>query len=132
MKTPQGYVRPMTGWWKRDPFFGRYMAREMTAFGVAAYAIVLTVGVVRLSQGEAAWNGWIEALRSPWSVLLHVVMLAAMVEHAKSWFEIMPKTMPMIFIRGKRLQGTTITRAGQAATVVTSLAVFALALCWLA
>jgi fumarate reductase subunit C len=90
------------------------------------------VGVVRLSQGEAAWNGWIEALRSPWSVMLHVVMLAAMVEHAKSWFEIMPKTMPMIFIRGKRLQGTTITRAGQAATVVTSLAVFALALCWLA
>jgi fumarate reductase subunit C len=43
----------------------------------------------------------------------------------------MPKTMPMIFIRGKRLQGTTITRAGQAATVATSLAVFALALCWL-
>ncbi len=30
--------------------------------------IVLLVGVVRLAQGEAAWNGWLAALRSPWSI----------------------------------------------------------------
>jgi len=27
------YVRPMKGWWKRDPFFVRYMWREVTALG---------------------------------------------------------------------------------------------------
>ena len=47
------HVRPMGGWWKRDPFFMRYMVRETTAFAVVIYALVLTVGVVRLAQGEA-------------------------------------------------------------------------------
>lgn len=122
------YIRPMTGWWKRDPFFVVYMAREVTALGVAAYAIILALGVVRLSQGEAAWNAWLAALQSPWSVLLHVALLACMAVHAKSWFEIMPKTMPMIFIGGKRLQARTITLVGWAATLLASVALFALAL----
>jgi fumarate reductase subunit C len=124
------YVRPMQGWWRRDPFFMRYMVREMTAFAVLAYAIVLTVGVVRLAQGEAAWNGWLAALRSPASIVLHVVLLVAFAVHAHSWFAIMPKTMPMIFVGGRRLGAATITRAGWAATVVASIALFALAWRW--
>jgi fumarate reductase subunit C len=123
------YIRPMQGWWRRDPFFMVYMARELTAFAVLAYAIVLAVGVLRLSQGEVAWNGWLAALRSPWSVLLHFVFLLCMAIHAKSWFEIMPKTMPMMFIGGKRVAGSTITYAGWAATVLATFAVLALA-CW--
>jgi fumarate reductase subunit C len=119
----------MKGWWRRDPFFMVYMARELTAFAVLAYAIVLTVGIVRLSQGEAAWNGWLAALRSPWSLLFHVIFLVSMAIHAKSWFEIMPKTMPMMFIGGKRVAGSLITRAGWAATVLASIALLALA-CW--
>ena len=124
------YVRTMNRWWQRDPYFMRYMVRETTAFAVAIYAIVLTVGTVRLAQGEAAWNGWLDALRSPLSILLHGVLLVAMAVHAKSWFDIMPKTMPMIFVGGRRLAASTITRAGWAATVVASIALFALAWWW--
>jgi fumarate reductase subunit C len=124
------YVRPMREWWARDPFFGRYMLREFTALAVWAYALVLTVGLVRLAQGEAAWNHWLAALRSPESVLLHLFLLVAMVLHAKSWFEIMPKTMPMIFVGGKRLAATTITRAGWAAAALASLLLIALAWGW--
>jgi fumarate reductase subunit C len=124
------YVRPMRGWWRRDPFFVRYMVREATALAVLVYAVVLTVGIVRLAQGEAAWNGWLAALRSPASVLLHVVLLVAMVVHAKSWFEIMPKTMPMIVIAGRRLDPATVTRSGWAAAVVTSIVLFAWAAWW--
>lgn len=121
------YVRPMTGWWRRDPFFVRYMVREATALAVLAYAVVLSVGVVRLSQGEAAWNGWLAALRTPGSLVLHAALLIAMVVHAKSWFEIMPKTMPAIFIGGRRLAAQTITRVGWAATLLASALLFALA-----
>ena len=124
------YVRPMTGWWRRDPFFMRYMLRELTAFGVAAYAVVLTVGVLRLAQGEVAWNGWLEALRSPWSLALHVLLLVAMLVHTQSWFEIMPKTMPMIVIGGRRLAASTITRAGWATAALASIVVLALAWWW--
>lgn len=127
---PQAHRRPMAGWWRRNPFFVRYMVREATALAVAAYAIVLVVGVVRLSQGEAAWNGWLAALRSPASLLLHAVLLVAMVVHAKSWFEIMPKTMPMMFVGGRRLPGTVITRIGWAATLVASVVLVGLAWWW--
>ena len=121
------YVRPMGGWWRRDPFFVRYMVREATALAVLVYAIVLTVGVVRLAQGEAAWNGWLQALRSPWSLLLHAVLLVSMFVHAKSWFEIMPKTMPMMVIGGRRVSAALITRSGWAATVVASIVLLLIA-----
>jgi len=120
----------MQGWWRRDPFFVRYMWREATALAVLVYAIVLTVGVVRLAQGEAAWNRWLDALQTPASMLLHVVLLIAFVIHAKSWFEIMPKTMPMMFIGGERVSGTAITRSGWAATVIASVVLFGLTWWW--
>lgn len=52
MSNRRPYVRSMDGWWKRDPYFIRYMAREVTAIFVALYAIVLLFGVVRLGRGR--------------------------------------------------------------------------------
>ncbi len=123
--TGRAHVRSMAGWWRRDPYFMRYMVREATALAVALYAIVLLVGVLRLAQGEAAWNGWLAALRSPLSIALHMVLLAAMVYHTISWFEIMPKTLPMMFIRGQRVSARAITRTGLAAAALAALALFA-------
>ncbi|HEY5720477.1 MAG TPA: fumarate reductase subunit C [Gammaproteobacteria bacterium] len=132
MNSPTGgvrrpYVRPMGRWWRRDPFFMRYMLREITALGVALYAGVLALGTLRLSQGEAAWNGWIEALRHPFSIALHLLLLACMVYHTVSWFQIMPKTLPMLFVGGRRVAARTITRSGLAAAVIACLALLAFA-----
>ena len=121
------YQRSMKGWWRRDPFFVRYMIREVTAFIVAAYAIVLLVGVLALSRGAAAWNGWLAALRTRPSVVLHVLMLLAMIYHTWSWFEIMPKTMPALRVGGKRVAPATIIAGGLVAAVIASLALFGLA-----
>ena len=80
-------------------------SREVTAFAVLAYAVVLVVGVVRLAQGEAAWNGWLAALRSPGSI---AAARGAAGRDGRcmrsSWFEIMPKTMPMM-LRRRRAPG---------------------------
>lgn len=122
----RGYVRPMQGWWRRDPFFVKYMIREVTALAVLVYAIILMVGVVRLSQGEAAFNGWLAALQTPGSILLHLVLLVSMIVHAKSWFDIMPKTMPLLFMGGHRVEGSTITRTGYIVTIVATVLVLAL------
>ena len=118
------YVRTMDGWWKRDAFFMRYMAREATAVFVVIYALVLLVGVVRLTQGEAAFAGWVAALQSEASVALHVILLAAFVYHTYTWFEIMPKTMPPIAIAGRKLGAGTITGLGLAAAAILSGALF--------
>jgi fumarate reductase subunit C len=119
------YVRPMAGWWTRNPFFVRYMVREVTSVGVWLYAWVLTMGALRLGQGEAAWNGWLEALKSPLSLSLHLVLLICMVVHTYSWFEIMPKTMAPMVINGERVSAARIQRTGwsvaAAAFVVTLL-----------
>lgn len=120
------YVRSMRKWWMRDPFFKAYMVREATAVFVAAYALVLLVGLVRLAQGEAAWNGWLAAMQSPASLVFHAVTLAAFVYHTWSWFRIMPKTMPPVFVGTKRLPPAAITGAGLAAALV---ACAALVLC---
>ena len=125
MNTP--YVRTMRGWWRRDPFFVRYMGREATALGVAAYAIVLLTGVWSLARGEAPYNAWVLAMQSAPAIALHLVLLAAMVYHAVSWFEIMPKTMPMLLIGGERVAARTITRAGLAAAALASIALLAFA-----
>jgi fumarate reductase subunit C len=126
----RAYIRPMQGWWRRDPFFMAYMAREATAFAVAIYSIVLAVGVLRLAQGQAAWDGWLAALRSPGSILLHVVLLVSFAVHARSWFEIMPKTMPMMHFGGSRVEASAITRTGWIATIVVSVVMFALTWWW--
>jgi fumarate reductase subunit C len=120
-------MRSMNGWWRRDRFFVRYMIREATALIVAAYALVLLAGVACLAQGEAAWNGWLAQMRSPVSIVLHVLMLAVMLYHTYSWFEIMPKTMPPMFVGGKRVTAATITMSGLAAAVAAAVATFAIA-----
>jgi len=118
------YVRSMDGWWKRNAYYLRYMAREMTAVFVAAYAVVLLVGVVRLGQGEAAFNGWLQALKSPLSLVFHLVVLATFVYHTWSWFNIMPITMPMMFVGRNRVTPGTITGIGLVAAVIACAALF--------
>jgi fumarate reductase subunit C len=123
MSNRRPYVRSMDGWWMRDAYFIRYMAREVTAVFVAAYAVVLLFGLVRLSQGEAAFNGWLRYLKTPWMLVFHLIVLATFVYHTWSWFKIMPKTMPIMFVGGKRVQPATITGIGLAAAVIACLAV---------
>lgn len=120
------YVRPMSGWWRRDPYYVRYMVMEATSILIALYAVILLVGVLRLSQGEAAYEGWVEALRSPWSVALHVLLLAVFIYHTWSWFRIMPKTLPALHVGGARVSQRAITWTGVAVAVVLNLGVLVL------
>ena len=118
------YVRPMDGWWRRDPFFLRYMAREVTSLFVVAYALILLAGLIRLSQGEGAFGDWLDGLASPASVAFHVVLFAVFAYHTWSWFRIMPKTMPPVVVAGRRLSARAITGIGVSAAVAVSIAFF--------
>ena len=117
------YVRPIAGWWRRNPFFLVYMAREVTAIFVAAYALILLAGVLRLAQGESAFEQWLEGLRSPVSIAFHVLLLAVFAYHTWSWFTIMPKTMPPIVLAGWKVAPGVITALGIAASAILSLAI---------
>ena len=131
MGAHRNFVRPMDGWWRRNPYFVRYMAREATAVFVVFYALWLLLGLVRLAQGRAPYEAWLDVHRTPGSLLMHAVLLAAFAYHTWSWFRIMPKTLPPLAVGGRRLAAGTITAIGLAASFACS-AALALAWAWLA
>jgi fumarate reductase subunit C len=121
------YVRPMEGWWKKNPFFLRYMAREATAVFVYLYGLLLVIGLVNLAAGESAFNSWLAWLGSPLGLAFQLASLAVFAYHTWSWFVIMPKTMPPVKMGGKRLSNAAITGTAIAVAIVMSLAVIVLA-----
>lgn len=128
MAARQPYVRPMQGWWKKNPFFLVYMAREATAIFVYLYGLLLVAGLASLANGEASFNAWLAWLRTPLGILFQLVSLAVFAYHTWSWFRIMPKTMPPLVVAGKRLQASAITATGVGIALLLSLALVVLAL----
>ena len=126
MSKRKPYVRSMDGWWKKNPWFKEYMVHEATAFFVAAYAITLLVGLFRLSQGEAAWNGWLDAMKSPLAIVFHLVLLVAIAYHAYTWFKLFPLTMPPMLVGGKRVEPSVLVGGGLTAAVLCALALLGL------
>ena len=84
-----------TTWWIAQPRYIRYMAREVSCIFIGAYTAVITVGLVRLSEGAAAWGAFLEALQAPTSVALHLAALAFALYHTTTWFNVTPKAMPL-------------------------------------
>lgn len=83
---------PNTWWLQRRPYF-LFVVREATAVFVAAYCVFLLVLVHRLGQGPEAYAGLLEALRSPASVVLHLIVLAFALFHSVTWINLTPKIM---------------------------------------
>ena len=126
MATRKPYIRSMDGWWRRDPFFVRYMIREASSFFVAGYALVLLWGLWALQRGPNAYDAWLEALRHPLMVLFHVVALAFVSYHAYTWWQVAPKTMPTVRLGGREISQARISAGGWAAWAVASVAVLVL------
>jgi fumarate reductase subunit C len=120
------YVRPMAGWWRRNPYFVRYMIREGSSVFLAIYTVILMVGLYRLTQGQAAWEGWLAAMTRPISLLFHWLALVTVGYHAYTWWKVAPKTAPDLRLRGKPLPELVITGGGWAATIGTSVLIYIL------
>lgn len=126
MSKRKPYVRSMDGWWKKNPFFVEYVIHESTALFVLAYAVTLLVGLIRLGQGEAAWNGWLASLQSPVALVFHLALLVAIAYHTYTWFKIMPITLPPIKVGGEKLSPCAIITGGLTAAVVAGLGLIVL------
>jgi fumarate reductase subunit C len=89
------------------------MLRELTAAAVAVFALEVLVGILALNGGLSAWGSWLAFLSNPVGLLLNLVVMALLVFHAWSWFDIMPKTIPPIVVVGRRVPDAFVTRGGQ-------------------
>ncbi len=128
MSRRKPYVRPMQGWWRRNPNFTRYMLREGTSMFLALYACILLIGVITLANGPDAYAAWLAAVHHPISVLVHLVVLAAAIYHSITWFAVSPKAMPPLRVGGDQVPPNIIIASQYAAAAVASLVVLAVAI----
>lgn len=125
-KAVRTYRRSMRHWWTHErPAYRRYLLRELTCLAVGYYALLLLAALACLLAGEAAFARLMGALRSPPWVLLNLLATAGITYHAITWFQVMPKTMPALRLRGQRVPETAVVRAGLAVLALASLAVLA-------
>jgi fumarate reductase subunit C len=127
MSARNTYVRPMRGWYLRNPRFLAYLLREGTSVFVALYALLLLWGLTALAAGPERYERWLAFLASPFSVLLHLVVLVAAVYHTVTWFQVAPKATPPLSFGGKQVPDSAIIGGGYAACVVVSLIILVVA-----
>ena len=117
------YVRKVErSWWLRQPRYVLYMIRELTSLFVGLYCALLVVGLVRLSQGHAAWDGFVAALSGPLGVAFQLVCLVFATYHSVTWFALTPKAMPLM-VKDQPVPGIVIVGAHYVAWAVVSIVV---------
>ena len=88
------YRRPVpnTWWLERRPYL-LFMIRELTAVFVGAYCVFLLFFIYKLGKGPEAYQGMLDALKSPLSIILHLIALAFAIYHSVTWFNLTPRIM---------------------------------------
>ena len=90
------YVRAMTfRWIFRHPRYVRYMARELSCLFIGAWTLLMVWGLKQLAEGPAAWAAFLECLKSPASIVFHVLALGFAAYHSITWFNLTPKALPL-------------------------------------
>mgnify|MGYP001443758858 CR=1 FL=1 len=121
------YVRPVTAEWIfRHPRYVRYMVREFSCLFIGGWTLLMVWGLKQLSEGPAAWAAFAEVLRTPQSVVFHVLALGFAVYHSITWFNLTPKALPLQ-LGEAFVPDAAISGAHYAAWAVLSLVVLALA-----
>lgn len=111
-----------TRWYFKHPRYLRYMSREVTCVFIGAFALLLLCAVERLSQGQAAYESFLAALKGPWSALELLIVLIFAVHNTTSWFNVTPKAMP-VQMGEEFLPGKFIVAAHYAVWILASLVV---------
>jgi fumarate reductase subunit C len=101
------------------------MGREMSALFIGIYALILIVGLFRLSQGEAAYEAFLATAEGPAGMAFAVVAFIFAVYHTYTWFQVTPKAMPLTF-GGKRVPGAIIVAAHWLGFIIISAAMWLL------
>ncbi|PKG40811.1 fumarate reductase subunit C [Psychromonas sp. Urea-02u-13] len=108
MSKRKPYTRELPNdWWMKQLFYTKYMLREGSSVFITLYSLILAWGILRLSQGEVAFNAWMQALQNPFSIFLHSIALAFALYHTITWFSLAPKAVDL-WIKGKRLDDKII------------------------
>ena len=90
------YLRPITSEWiVRHPRYVRYLVREFSCLFIGGWTLLMVWGLKALAEGPAAWAAFLELLRTPASIVFHLLALAFAAYHSVTWFNLTPKALPL-------------------------------------
>lgn len=82
-------------WIFRHPRYLRYMMRELSCLFIGGWTLLAVWGLKSLSEGPAAYQAFLDLLRSPASIAFHVAALVFAAVHSITWFNLTPKALPL-------------------------------------
>lgn len=110
-------------WWLKHHYYRRYMLREATVLPLLFFCGCLLGALFCLTHSEAYWQQWLAFMRHPLVVVINIIALAGSLYHAKTFFELFPRVMP-IRIGSKTVPPALMIAAQWAGTIVTALLLF--------
>jgi fumarate reductase subunit C len=79
------------------------MLRELSGVFLAGYTILLLVLVMKVHDGPAAYSSFRDTLQSPALIVFSCVALLFALLHSVTWFQAMPKVLPLRYGHQHRL-----------------------------
>jgi fumarate reductase subunit C len=108
-RKPYKRTLPKTTWFLRHSRFQHYMLHEISSVFLAIYLVILITGLVRLGQGPAAWQGWLDGVTSWIGIVFHIIAFIFAIIHTTAWFKAVPQAMRVqrgeSFVPGKTIIG---------------------------
>jgi fumarate reductase subunit C len=89
-------------WWLSRPTYLLFVLRELSSVSVAWFVAYLLWLVWAVSQGEAAYQRFLDASKNPFLIALNVVALGFVVLHTVTFFQAAPQTT-VVRLRGRRV-----------------------------
>ena len=113
------HIRPLPrNWWLQKRTYFTFMVREFTSVFVAGYAVFLLVMLWR-ADDPSTFSGVFDALHSPSSVVVHVIVLAGVLFHTVTWINLTPKVL-VLFRDDEQISPALIAASNYIAWLVLS------------
>ena len=109
-------------WWNQRWAYRIVLLRELSAFAVAAYLVLLLLLVSQVREGESAFSDHLDVLKNPLLWIAHLVILGFAQLHTSTWFRLTPKALPLK-LGGRRVPDGLITAGVYGAWLTVSVVV---------
>ena len=114
-------------WWLQKLAYGKFITRELTSLAVGYTAVLFMFQVWVLSKGQATYERFLGFLASTPVLIFHGVVLAFLLFHSVTWFNLAPRVL--VLRLGRRRIPDPIVLAGHYAAwlVATALVIWLVA-----
>ncbi|MBM3140185.1 MAG: hypothetical protein FJZ92_08215 [Chloroflexi bacterium] len=75
--------------------YQRFVLRELSGVVLAAYMVLLLLLVSSVHAGGQAFADHVTTLRSPLMIAVHVILVLFALLHTVTWFQAVPKGLPL-------------------------------------